>query len=90
MKSVLIKSKLKGPLIQAAAANPWRVFRMRILEVPLLITLPNSSFLPSLLPKGARKLHEIRFIMKILLQLLKKAFAPLSQWPEALAPSQSK
>lgn len=52
MKIILIKSKLKGFLIQAAVANPWRLFRTWILEITLLITLPNSSFLPSLPPKG--------------------------------------
>lgn len=52
MKIILIKSKLKGLLIQAAVANPWRLFRIWILEITLLITLPNSSFLPSLPPSG--------------------------------------
>jgi len=51
MKIILIKSKLKGILIQAAVANPRRLFRTWILEIALLITLSNSSFLPSLSPQ---------------------------------------
>lgn len=52
MRIILIKSKLKGPLIQAAAANPRRVFRMRLLEVALLTTLPKFQFPSLILPKG--------------------------------------
>lgn len=81
MKIILIKSKLKGFLIQAAVVNPLRFFRIWNPEITLRINLPNSSFPP----KEALNLHKIRFIIKILLYFLKKDFALVSEWPEALA-----